>query len=131
MRREPGKGGLIRRWRSSKTPPWLIGPYAFDDYLSLVKAFHGNVAPGLVIGGFMVDLARRRLPEGLLFDAICETRNCLPDAVQLLTPCTIGNGWLKVINLGRFAVNLYDKYAGGGGAGLAGPGQGRGLAGNQ
>jgi formylmethanofuran dehydrogenase subunit E len=92
--------------------PVLIGPYGFEDYLDLVKAFHGNVAPGLVIGGFMVDLAQRRLPAGLLFDAICETRNCLPDAVQLLTPCTIGNGWLKVINLGRFAVILYDKYEG-------------------
>ena len=32
--------------------------------------------------------------------------------MQLLTPCTIGNGWLKVINLGRFAVTLYDKYEG-------------------
>ncbi len=91
-----------------------IGSYSFEDYLDLVKTFHGNVAPGLVIGGFMVDEARRRLPEGVLFDAICETRNCLPDAVQLLTPCTIGNGWLKVINLGRFAVILYDKYEGAG-----------------
>ena len=66
--------------------PVQIGPYGFEDYLGLVKAFHGNVAPGLVIGGFMVDLAQRRLPAGVLFDAICETRNCLPDAVQLLTP---------------------------------------------
>jgi formylmethanofuran dehydrogenase subunit E len=100
--------------REKPNQPILISSYSFDDYLGLIKAFHGNVAPGLVIGGFMVDLARRRLPEGLLFDAICETRACLPDAVQLLTPCTIGNGWLKVINLGRFAVNLYDKYEGDG-----------------
>ena len=35
-----------------------------------------------------------------------------PDAVQLLTPCTIGNGWLKVVNVGRFALALYDKYEG-------------------
>jgi formylmethanofuran dehydrogenase subunit E len=89
-----------------------IGPYEFDDYLHLVKSFHGSVAPGLVVGGFMVDLAMRRLPAGILFDAICETRACLPDAVQLLTPCTIGNGWLKVVNLSRFALNLYDKYQG-------------------
>ncbi len=94
--------------------PRHIGPYTVDDYLGLVQAFHGNVAPGLVIGGFMVDLALRRLPAGRIFDAICETRACLPDAVQLLTPCTIGNGWLKVINLGRFALNLYDKYEGAG-----------------
>ncbi len=96
----------------SQPQPTQIGPYAFDEYLRLVEQFHGNVAPGLVIGGFMVDLALRRLPAGILFDAICETGACLPDAVQLLTPCTIGNGWLKVVNLGRFAVNLYDKYQG-------------------
>lgn len=91
-----------------------IGPYSFDEYVRLVKDFHGHVAPGLIIGGFMVDLAMRQLPDGVLFDAISETSACLPDAVQLLTPCTIGNGWLRVVNLGRYAVNLYDKYEGAG-----------------
>ena len=37
---------------------------------------------------------------------------CLPDAVQLLTPCTIGNGWLRIQNFGRFALTLYDKDTG-------------------
>lgn len=91
-----------------------IGSYSYDEYLQMVKSFHGHIAPGLVIGGFMVDLAMRQLPDGVLFDAISETAACLPDAVQLLTPCTIGNGWLKVVNLGRFAVNLYDKFEGAG-----------------
>ena len=67
-----------------------IGPYAFDEFLQLIKSFHGNVAPGVVIGGIMVEMARGLLPAEILFDAVCETRNCLPDAVQLLTPCTIG-----------------------------------------
>lgn len=89
-----------------------IGIYSYEEYLRLVESFHGSVAPGLVIGGFMVDLARKRIPEGVLFDAISETTACLPDAVQLLTPCTIGNGWLRVFNLGRFALSLYDKYEG-------------------
>jgi formylmethanofuran dehydrogenase subunit E len=89
-----------------------IGPYTFEEFLSLVESFHGNVAPGVVLGGVMVDAARSRLPEGILFDTVAETRACLPDAVQLLTPCTIGNGWLKVLNLGRFALSLYDKYQG-------------------
>jgi formylmethanofuran dehydrogenase subunit E len=91
-----------------------IGPYSFDEFLSLVESFHGHVAPGVVIGGLMVELARSRLPEGILFDAVSETRACLPDAVQLLTPCTVGNGWLKVVNLGRFALGLYDKLTGAG-----------------
>ena len=89
-----------------------IGTYSFQEYLRLVESFHGNVAPGLVIGGFMVDLAMSRMPKDMLLDAVCETTACLPDAVQLLTPCTVGNGWLKVFNLGRFALSLYEKYEG-------------------
>jgi len=89
-----------------------IGNYSYDEYLHLVKSFHGSLAPGLVIGGFMVDLALRSLPEGELFDAICETPVCLPDSVQLLTPCTIGNGWLTVLPFGRFAITFYEKYGG-------------------
>lgn len=89
-----------------------IGPYTFEEFLSLVKSFHGSAAPGVVLGGIMVEAARGRLAEGILFDAVTETRACLPDAVQLLTPCTIGNGWLKVMDLGRFALSLYDKYTG-------------------
>ena len=32
--------------------------------------------------------------------------------MQILTLCTIGNGWLRVIDLGRFALTLYDKTTG-------------------
>jgi formylmethanofuran dehydrogenase subunit E len=62
----------------------------------------------------MVDLAYRNLPQGEYFDAISETRSCLPDAIQLLTPCTVGNGWLRIIDLGRFAMSLFEKYTGNG-----------------
>ncbi|HPX19433.1 MAG: formylmethanofuran dehydrogenase subunit E family protein [Desulfomonilia bacterium] len=89
-----------------------IGPYSVEDYMHLAKSFHGSIAPGIMIGGLMVDLARSELPDGVLFDAISETKTCLPDALQLLTPCTIGNGWLKVMDFGRFALCLYDKYEG-------------------
>jgi formylmethanofuran dehydrogenase subunit E len=89
-----------------------IGSYSYDEYVHLVKSFHGSLAPGLVIGGFIVDLALKNLPEGEFFDAICETSVCLPDAVQLLTPCTIGNGWMKIFDTGRFAVTLYEKESG-------------------
>ena len=91
-----------------------IGAYSFEEYMHLVKSFHGNVAPGMLIGGFMVDYALKNTPDGELFDAICETSSCLPDAIQLLTPCTIGNGWLKIVNFGRYALTLYDKYYGDG-----------------
>lgn len=84
----------------------------YEEYIELVTSFHGYAAPGLLVGGFMVDLARRQLPDEGLYDALCETPSCLPDAVQLLTPCTIGNGWLRIVNLGRYALSLYEKYGG-------------------
>jgi formylmethanofuran dehydrogenase subunit E len=89
-----------------------IRSYTFEEYVERVRSFHGFAAPGVVIGGFMVDLAYQHLPQEGLFDAICETAKCLPDAVQLLTPCTVGNGWLSIINIGRFALALYDKSKG-------------------
>ncbi len=89
-----------------------ICTYSFEEYLHLVKSFHGHLAPGLIVGGFMVDLAMKHLPEGEFFDAVCETPVCLPDAVQILTPCTIGNGWLSIVPFGKFAVTLYEKYSG-------------------
>ncbi len=86
----------------------------YDEYIEMIEAFHGTVAPGVVLGGFMVDLGYRNLPPGEYFDAISETRTCLPDALQLLTPCTVGNGWLRIIDLGRFALSLFEKHTGNG-----------------
>lgn len=91
-----------------------ISSYSFDEFIGVVENFHGHVAPGVLVGGVMVELARRRIAPDVLFDAISETPKCLPDAIQLLTPCTVGNGWLTIINLGRYALSLYDKYEGSG-----------------
>jgi formylmethanofuran dehydrogenase subunit E len=89
-----------------------ISGFKLDEYMKLIKDFHGSTAPGLVIGGFMVDLALQNLPKGEFFDAIAETKTCLPDAIQLLTPCTIGNGWLRIMNFSRFAITLYEQQSG-------------------
>ncbi|MCF8045645.1 MAG: hypothetical protein K9J83_07270 [Desulfarculaceae bacterium] len=80
--------------------------------MELIRAFHGYPAPGLIIAGKMVQTALGHIPRDILFDAICETGNCLPDAVQLLTPCTAGNGWMKVLPFQKFALTLYDKHTG-------------------
>ncbi len=88
--------------------------YSFDEFLKLTESFHGYAAPGVLIGARMVDIAMRRMPSGTLFDAVCESSKCLPDAVQLLTPCTWGNGWLRVVPMGRYALTLFDKRTGGG-----------------
>jgi len=71
----------------------------------------------------MVELAYRQLPEGRLCDAISETWSCLPDAIQLLTPCTVGNGWLRIVETGRFALLIYDKETGRGARAALDPGR--------
>ncbi|WP_027184058.1 FmdE family protein [Desulfovibrio inopinatus] len=89
-----------------------IGQYSADQYIDLITRFHSYPAPGLIVGGFMVELAKRHMPEGVLYDAVAETSSCLPDAIQLLTPCTAGNNWLKIVDLGRYAMTLFNKHTG-------------------
>lgn len=86
--------------------------YTLEEYMDLVRNFHGFAGPGVTIGGFMVDLACQHVSMKESIAAICETSKCLPDSIQLLTPCTTGNGKLIVIALGRFAMTLYDRFSG-------------------
>lgn len=81
-----------------------------EEILRDIKSFHGYVAPGLLIGAFMVDSAYSYIGRNVEADAIVETRHCLPDAIQIFTPCTIGNGWLKILDLGKFAITLHDRH---------------------
>jgi len=90
----------------------LICGQTIEEYEQMIEKFHGTKAPGLIIGGFMVDLAQKNLPEGELYDVICESMKCLPDAIQVLTPCSIGNGWLKILKIGRFALTFFNKHTG-------------------
>ncbi len=91
-----------------------IGTYTYEEFIQLATNFHGKLSPGLLIGGLMIDLVFSKLPEGEVFNAICETQDCLPDAVQLLTPCTIGNGRLKILDYGRFAITIFETANGNG-----------------
>ncbi|GAB7022115.1 FmdE family protein [Salidesulfovibrio brasiliensis] len=89
-----------------------IGQYTFEEFKEIARQFHGYPAPGLLIGGYMVELAKSHMPEGTLFEVIVESNKCLPDAVQLLTLCSTGNNWMRVVNLGRYALSMFDKYTG-------------------
>jgi len=88
----------------------LICGRSVNDFIQAIEAFHGFAAPGLVIGGLMVDWALEQIGPGVESDAIVETHHCLPDAIQIFTPCTIGNGWLKVLDWDKFAMTLYDRW---------------------
>lgn len=88
---------------------YYFGNKTSSEILDTVTRFHGWAAPGVIIGTIMVDHALACLPAASEKDAIVETYHCLPDAVQLFTPCTFGNGWMKVLDWDRFALTLYDK----------------------
>jgi formylmethanofuran dehydrogenase subunit E len=90
----------------------MIGSHTFDEFIDMATLFHNYPAPGLLIGGYMVEEAKVHIPKGTLYEAISETSWCLPDAIQMLTPCTMGNGWMRIMNFGLYAMSLYDKYTG-------------------
>lgn len=79
------------------------------DFIQKLIEFHGFASPGMVLGGFLVDWARELIGPEVEADSIVETSHCLPDVVQLFTPCTIGNGWMKILDWDKFAVTLYDR----------------------
>jgi hypothetical protein len=55
-----------------------IRPYAPDDFLDLVKSFHGSVAHGILLGGNIVASPQKKLSRDRLYDAFCETPTCQP-----------------------------------------------------
>ncbi|MEW6087889.1 MAG: formylmethanofuran dehydrogenase subunit E family protein [bacterium] len=80
-----------------------------DQLLKDAEHFHGRLAPGLYLGFLMVEKVLKELGNCEMIDAAAESVKCLPDSIQLMTPCTVGNGWLKVFDYGNFAITLYDK----------------------
>ncbi len=81
-----------------------------QPYFEQGAEFHGYLSPGLVLGIIMVDLAKELLGPRHSIDAVVETKACLPDAIQLMTPCSYGNGWMRVKDWGKLALTLYDKH---------------------
>ncbi|MDP2645549.1 MAG: FmdE family protein [Desulfobacterales bacterium] len=94
---------------AAQTTEQLVCGKKIATVLELIQQFHGWTAPGLLLGVFMVDRARKLIGPAVEADAVVETFHCLPDAVQLFTPCTLGNGWLKVLDWDKFALSLYDR----------------------
>jgi formylmethanofuran dehydrogenase subunit E len=88
--------------------PSIVG-VCQKDFLTAIENFHGRQAPGLVLGCLMVDLGIELLGSFSDPAAIVETQCYLPDAVQVLTPCTIGNGRLVILDWGKMALCLYDR----------------------
>jgi formylmethanofuran dehydrogenase subunit E len=79
------------------------------DYLIEMEEFHGGRSPGMLVGAVLLDAAMARMTQTEALGVVAETINCLPDAIQLLTPCTVGNGWLRIFNWSKFAITAYDR----------------------
>jgi len=87
----------------------------FFSVVERVYAFHGRRAPGIVIGVAMVHKAVELLGNVKKQIAFVETRTCLPDVVQYLCGCTIGNGDLRMVDqMGKYAFSLFNKDTGNG-----------------
>ncbi|MBW1694431.1 MAG: formylmethanofuran dehydrogenase subunit E family protein [Deltaproteobacteria bacterium] len=82
---------------------------AYEDFLIEMEAFHGHRSPGVLLGGLMLDTVLKELESTPYLNIACETVICLPDAIQILTPCTFGNGFLQVLDWGKFALTAYDR----------------------
>lgn len=80
-----------------------------EAFLFKAEDFHGHVSPGVVLGGHLLAEAMALLGETPYLNVAVETVVCLPDAAQILTPCTLGNGFLQVLDWGKFALTVYDR----------------------
>lgn len=80
-----------------------------EDFFVRMEEFHGYRSPGILVGSLMLEADLQRIGHVPYLNVVTETVVCLPDAVQLLTPCTYGNGFLQVLDWGKFALTAYDR----------------------
>lgn len=92
----------------------MLSDTEFDRITEEVFRFHTKRAPGIPIGVAMVDLARELLgPITGRLNVVSESQACLSDVVQVMTGCTIGNRYLRILkDLGRYALTLYERETG-------------------
>lgn len=81
----------------------------YGTFIIRMEDFHGYRSPGILLGGVMMEVALQKDSPAPYLNVVTETIVCLPDAVQLLTPCTVGNGFLQVLDWGKFALTVYDR----------------------
>ncbi len=92
----------------------MLSEKDFQQITEDIFRFHTKRAPGIPIGVAMVDLARQHLgPVKGRLNAISETQACLSDVLQVMTGCTMGNRYLRIMkDIGRYALTLFDREDG-------------------
>lgn len=86
------------------------GQIDLEEYFERCIDFHGHLAPGLVLGCFMVDWLLEIMEPFRFLNAVVETKKCLPDVVQIMTKCSMGNGRLMILDWGKLAITLYEIH---------------------
>jgi len=92
----------------------MMSPEEFRAKTEAVYRLHTKQAPGIPIAVAMIDLALEKLgPVKEKLNAIAETQACLSDAIQVVTGCTVGNRYLRILpSIGRYALTLFDRADG-------------------
>ncbi len=89
-----------------------ICDYSTEEFIKSSLSFMGNFAPGLLIGGFMVDIAIETWNNMSSLMRFGESPACLPDAIQMLTPLYGRKRMAENSRTGRFAISFYEKKTG-------------------
>jgi formylmethanofuran dehydrogenase subunit E len=85
-----------------------------QELLNKVIDFHGHSCPGLAIGIRAAEYALEEFGEMAEEDLVCvtETDMCGVDAIQYLTPCTLGKGNLVHLDFGKAAFSFFCRAGG-------------------
>ena len=76
--------------------------------------FHGDFCGGVTIGWIMGNFAMEKLgvKKGDSLYMETEFQNCMNDALQMVTGCTVGKGNLKIRDIGKRTLILADCTTG-------------------
>jgi formylmethanofuran dehydrogenase subunit E len=83
---------------------------SLPEELQRAKSFHSHLGPYLVIGLKMGQVVIQRLgdePFSMTIDVFTGSRpplSCVVDGLQLATPCTVGNGQIRIREGQRVAI---------------------------
>ena len=89
----------------------------YQTLLEKARNLHGEFCPGIVLGTQMCMIAMEQLEMNTSKDneklvVYVEIDRCLPDAIQAVTGCSLGNRRLKYSDYGKFIATFVDISSG-------------------
>ena len=81
-----------------------------EEVIEVVKKLHGSLSPGIALGIRMSEIALDKIDASKVENkdliAVSESSQCLADAMQAVTGCTMGHGNALVKHFGKLALTL-------------------------